>query len=78
MRRKIMNSSKHYLSVGTLTLMIVASVISLRGLPMMAKEGTAMIFYILFAAVLFLLPASLVSAELGSAFSDRGLLLKIT
>ena len=67
-----MNSSKNSLSVGTLTLMIVASVISLRGLPMMAKEGTAMIFYILFAAVLFLLPASLVSAELGSAFSDRG------
>ena len=63
--------SKSYLSAGTLTLMIVASVISLRGLPMMAKEGLSMLFYILFAVVLFLLPASLVSAELGSAFSNR-------
>ena len=38
---------------------------------MMAKEGLSMLFYILFAVVLFLLPASLVSAELGSAFSNR-------
>ena len=66
-----MSAQKKYLTGATLTLMIVASVISLRGLPMMAKEGTAMIFYILFAVLLFLLPASLVSAELGSAFSDR-------
>ena len=63
--------TRNYLSAGTLTLMIVASVISLRGLPMMAKEGLSMLFYILFAVVLFLLPASLVSAELGSAFSNR-------
>jgi putative glutamate/gamma-aminobutyrate antiporter len=31
-----------------------------------------MIFYILFAAIMFLLPASLVAAELGSAFSKQG------
>lgn len=66
-----MEQQKHYLTVGTLTLMIVASVISLRGLPMMAKEGVSMLFYILFATVLFLLPASLVAAELGSAFSGE-------
>ena len=59
------------LTAFTLTMMIVAAVISLRGLPMMAKEGTAMLFYILFATVMYLIPASLVSAELGSAFSDR-------
>ena len=66
-----MNKVKTYLSATTLTLMIVGSVISLRGLPMMAKEGLTMLFYILFAVVLFLLPASLVSAELGSAYSSR-------
>ncbi len=66
-----MEKQKHFLTVGTLTLMIVASVISLRGLPMMAKEGLSMLFYILFATVLFLLPASLAAAELGSAFSNR-------
>ncbi len=68
---KMVKKQTAFLSAGTLTLMIVASVISLRGLPMMAKEGLSMLFYILFAVVLFLLPASLVSAELGSAFSDR-------
>ena len=66
-----MEKQKNFLTVGTLTLMIVASVISLRGLPMMAKEGLSMLFYILFATVLFLLPASLAAAELGSAFSNR-------
>ena len=66
-----MNKEKGFLSATTLTLMIVGSVISLRGLPMMAKEGLTMLFYILFAVVLFLIPASLVSAELGSAYSNR-------
>ncbi len=57
-------------TVGTLALMTVASVVSLRGLPMLATEGYSMLFYILFATVVFLLPASLVSAELGSAFAE--------
>jgi len=39
---------------------------------MMAKEGLSMIFYILFAAIMFLIPASLVAAELGGAFSNKG------
>jgi hypothetical protein len=50
------------MTVFTLSMMTVAAVCSLRGLPMMAKEGLSMIFYILFAAVMFLLPASLVAA----------------
>lgn len=60
-----------YVSVTTLCLMTVAAVVSLRGLPMMAAEGLSMIFYILFATVIFLLPASLVAAELGSAFGQK-------
>ncbi len=60
------------MSIFTLSMMTVAAVISLRGLPMMAKEGLSMIFYILFAAVMFLIPASLVAAELGGSFSDKG------
>ncbi|MCF6177375.1 MAG: amino acid permease [Victivallaceae bacterium] len=64
---------KKQLSVLTLSLMTVAAVVtSLRGLPMMAKEGLSMIFYILFAVIMFLLPASLVAAELGGAFSEKG------
>jgi glutamate:GABA antiporter len=65
-------SSRKKISVWTLSLMTVAAVVSLRGLPMMAKEGLSMIFYILFSAIFFLIPASLVAAELGGAFSDKG------
>ncbi len=65
-------AGKKGMSVFTLSMMTVAAVVSLRGLPMMAKEGLSMIFYILFATVMFLIPASLVSAELGGAFSGRG------
>lgn len=61
---------KSKLSIATLALMTVAAVVSLRGLPMMAAEGLSMLFYIGFCTVLFLLPASLVSAELGGAFAD--------
>lgn len=60
------------LSVATLSLMTIAAVVSLRGLPMMAAEGLSMIFYILFATFIFLLPAAMVAAELGSAFSSQG------
>lgn len=59
------------MSVWTLALMTVAAVCSLRGLPMMAKEGTEMFFFLGFSVILFLLPASLVAAELGSAFSSQ-------
>ena len=65
--------TKSGMSVFTLSMMIVAAVVtSLRGLPMMAKEGLSMIFYLLFSFLLFLLPASLVAAELGGAFSEKG------
>ena len=72
---EIMSSTTKQKSMGvfTLSMMIVAAVVtSLRGLPMMAKEGLSMIFYILFAFIMFLLPASLVAAELGGAFSKKG------
>lgn len=65
----MMSTTGNRLSVLTIALMTVAAVVSLRGLPMMAKEGLAMFFYIGFCTILFLLPASLVSAELGGAFA---------
>ncbi len=39
---------------------------------MMAKEELTMFFYIGFATFLFLMPAALVGAELGSAFAAKG------
>ena len=65
-------SNKKKMTVFTLSMMTVAAVCSLRGLPMMAKEGLSMIFYILFAVIMFLLPANMVAAELGGAFSKQG------
>lgn len=63
---------KGSMSTWRLALMTAAAVISLRGLPMMAQEELTMFFYILFATILFLIPASLVSAELGGAFAAKG------
>ena len=66
------SSSRHYIGVFVLTMMNVACVMSLRGLPMMAKEGLPMIFFLLFASLLFLIPVSLVSAELATGWPERG------
>lgn len=63
---------KHTLSVFILAMMNVAVVMSLRGLPMMAKEGLSMVFYLLFASLLFLVPVSLVSAELATGWPKNG------
>ncbi len=63
---------KHYLSVFVLAMMNVAVIMSLRGLPMMAKEGLPMIFFLLFASLLFLVPVSLVSAELATGWPEDG------
>ena len=64
--------SKRTLSVFVLAMMNVAVVMSLRGLPMMAKEGLTMVFYLLFASILFLVPVSLVSAELATGWPKNG------
>ncbi len=63
---------KQYISTTTLTLMTIASVLGLRGFPMMAEEGIFLFAYLAFSAFLFLLPAALVSAELGSTFTKEG------
>ncbi len=64
-------ATKSKMTVAALSIMTIAAVFSLRGLPMMAKEGMQMFFFIGFSSFVFLLPASLVAAELGSAFSDK-------
>lgn len=62
----------HKLSVFSMAMINVAIIMSLRGLPLMAKEGLTMIFYILFSAILFLIPISLVSAELAAGWPQEG------
>jgi len=63
--------SKH-LNVFFLAMMNVAVVMSLRGLPMMAKEGFTLLFYLAFSALIFLIPTSLVSAELATGWPKGG------
>lgn len=56
------------LGVFTLVIMNVVAVVSLRGLPAEAEYGMSSAFYYLFAAVVFLIPVSLVAAELAAMF----------
>ncbi len=67
-----MASKATKLSVFIFAMMNIAIVMSLRGLPMIAKTGTHMLFYILFASFLFLLPVALVSAELATSWPQEG------
>jgi len=65
-------SAVKYLTPATLGFTTAASIVtSLRGLPTMAKEELTMFFYIGFSVVLFLIPAGLVAAELGSAYGRK-------
>ncbi|MFH1791645.1 MAG: amino acid permease [Candidatus Omnitrophota bacterium] len=65
-------ANKQQLSVFVLAMMNVAIIMNLRGLPMMAKEGLSMIFFLLFTTLVFLIPTSLVSAELATGWSTGG------
>lgn len=64
--------AKALISTGAMTIMIITTVVSLRGLPSQAEFGIQSIFYYLFAALFFLLPFSLVCAELASTYTKSG------
>ena len=63
---------KSVVSTFSMAMMTAAAVVSLRGLPMMAKEQLTLFVYIAFATFIFLIPAALVAAELGGAFGEKG------
>jgi putative glutamate/gamma-aminobutyrate antiporter len=60
------------ISMMAFAIMNVTTIVSLRGLPSMAEYGLTSIFYYVFAAVVFLIPVSLVAAELASAYPNQG------
>lgn len=60
------------LSIFSLVLLIVAAIDSIRNLPATAIFGSSLIFFFLFAALVFLIPISLVSAEFASRFPKEG------
>jgi len=64
--------SRSKVGVITLTMLNLAIVCTLRGLPIMAEEGLSLVFYFAVAALVFLIPVSLVSAELATGWPPRG------
>ena len=56
----------------TLAVMNITAVVTLNGLPAEATYGIGSIFYYLFAAVFFLIPVSIVAAELATGWPEKG------
>lgn len=67
-----MSNKKYSLSIFSLTMITVGSVDSIRNLPATALFGSQLIFYFILAALFFLIPTALVSAELASAWPKQG------
>lgn len=55
-----------------LIMLITGSIDSVRNLPATALFGSSLIFYFIFSAIVFLIPAGLVSAELSSTWTEEG------
>ena len=71
-RKKIISTAGGSITMYAMAIMIITTILSLRGLPSEAKYGVQSIFYYLFAAICFLLPFSLVCAELASTWTKSG------
>lgn len=62
----------HKMTAMTLAVMNITAVVSLRFLPSEAEYGLSVVFYYLFAALVFLVPVILVAAELATTFPQKG------
>ncbi|MFA6916892.1 MAG: APC family permease [Parachlamydiales bacterium] len=60
------------ISLASLVILIIASIDSVRNLPAAALFGSSLIFFFVFAALVFLVPTSLVAAELSATFPEKG------
>ena len=63
-------SSGSQMSIATIVVMNITAVVSLRFLPSEAEYGLGAIFYFALAAVVFLVPMSLVAAELATTYPE--------
>ena len=63
---------KQKISLFSLVLLVVAGIDSIRNLPATAIFGSSLIFFFLFSAVIFLIPISLIAAELSSRYPEQG------
>src|SRR5699024_6731223 len=62
----------HKMTAMTLAVMTITAVVSLGFLPSEAEYGLSVVFYYLFAALVFLVPVILVAAELATTFPQKG------
>ena len=60
------------ISTFVLVMFITGTVDSIRNLPAAALFGSALIFFFIFSAIVFLIPTALVSAELASSWTEKG------
>ncbi len=65
-------AGRKMLGVFSLAMINLAVIYSVRGLPLMAEEGCTVLVFMALAALFFLLPVSLVTAELASAWPSHG------
>jgi len=65
------NNKMSGISIFALVMLISGAVDSIRNLPATALFGTSLIFFLVFSAVIFLVPVALVSAELASSSAER-------
>ncbi len=61
------------LNTFALTLLITGAIDSIRNLPATALFGSTLIFFFIFAAIVFLIPTALVSAELSANVNEGGI-----
>jgi len=64
--------NKRVLGVFVLAMINVCIIASLRSLPLMAEEGFSLVFFFVVAALMFLIPSALVSAELATGWPKNG------
>ena len=71
-QQKASARQKAQITIGALAVMNIVAVVSLRGLPSEAEYGLSSVFYYVFAAVVFLVPVSIVAAELATGWPETG------
>jgi glutamate:GABA antiporter len=59
------------LTTFALVMLITSAIDNIRNLPTIALFGTALVFFFIFSAIVFLIPITLVSAELSTAWTKK-------
>lgn len=67
-----MTNNPTKLNLFKLIMITLAFIMSIRNLPMLAETGWLQVFYMIAAAVLFLIPTALISAELATGWPSAG------